>query len=359
MGLAPWGGVVTNNDETGFRTSVEQFKGAKKHLDLGVDSKLAVQGSAVFDSGFTVTAQVLGARKGTDDFDMGFEWLFLQYTGIEGLDLKGGRVVMPAFLVSDSRLVGYAIPWLRVSPLVYAMMPLSHVDGAQATYRRSIGPAVASVQVTGGGANGPAGTAAALPGLGVVNSTADSNTSRILGLNAMLEWGDWTFRASQIKGRSAVDTTVIVPAGALGPGSPSFPYTVGLEFDDKFQEFGLQYDDGKVVAVAEYVKRSTKNVQTQNGKAWYVAAGYRFGSVMPYAMLSQYTQTSTYAQDTNPPKAKGLALGGRYDFANNMAVKVEWAQYKNNSTYIFTDSISSGVADKKINVMSVALDFIF
>lgn len=351
-GFGTLGGVVTNNDETGFRTSVEQFKGANKHLNMGVDSKLAVQGSAVFNNSFTLTAQVLGARKESNDFDIGFEWLFLQYTGIEGLDLKGGRVVMPAFLASDSRLVGYATPWLRVSPLVYAMMPLSHVDGGQATYRRSVGPAVASVQLTAGGASGPALTTSSLAP-GVTGATINkSESGRILGLNAALEWGDWTFRLSQIKDRTGLDSSLVmngVPVSVPGV----------LQFDDKFQEIGLQYDDGKVVVMAERVKRSTKNVQVNDGTAWYVAGGYRFGSVMPYVMLSEYEQTNTYRSTSNPPKSKGLAVGARYDFASNLALKAEWAQYKNNSNYIFTDAVSASVADKKINVMSVALDFIF
>lgn len=351
-GFGTLGATKTNTDETEFRTSVEQFRGAGKTVDLGVDSKLAVQSSAVFSNGVTLTAQVLGSRKMNDDFDMGFEWLFAQYTGIDGLDLKGGRVVMPAFLASDSRLVGYATPWLRVSPVVYAMMPLSHVDGAQATYRKAIGSAIASVQMTMGGATGPALTASeVIPGL-VAPAIAESESNRIFGLNASIEWGDWLFRLSQIKDRTSLDTSVLI-------GGVLYPSPTPLEFDDKFQEVGIQYDDGKAVVMAEMVKRSTKNVRVNDGKAWYVAGGYRFGSFMPYLMLSQYKQTFTYQGGDNPPKTKGTAIGARYDFANNLALKAEWAQYRNNSTYTFTDSVSSSVADKKINVMSVALDFIF
>lgn len=358
-GFGTLGATKTNTDETEFRTSVEQFRGAGKTVDLGGDSKLAVQSSAVFSNGVTLTAQVLGSRKMNDDFDMGFEWLFAQYTGIDGLDLKGGRVVLPAFLASDSRLVGYSTPWLRVSPLVYAMMPLSHVDGAQATYRRSFGPAVASVQITGGGASGPSSNTSVMDlslysmGVHYVPTTVESDTSRILGLNAALEWGDWTLRFSQIRDRTSLDLTIYNPAAIGGGTTPR-----SIEFDDKFQEIGLQYDDGTAVLMAEHVKRSTKNIQTQASKAWYVGAGYRFGNVMPYVMVSQYKESFSMTGNV-PPKATGLALGARYDFASNLALKAEWARYKNNSTYISTDNVSPGVADKKLNVMSVALDFIF
>jgi hypothetical protein len=361
-GFGTLGGAFTNNNDTAFRTSVEQFRGATKSVDLGVDSRLAAQGTAIFSDSFSVTAQVLGLRRGDEDFNMGFEWLYAQYTGVDGLDLKAGRVVLPAFLVSDSRLVGYATPWLRVSPLVYAMMPMSHVDGEQATYRQAIGSAIASFQVTHGSTNGPSSNTSKVDltayslGTYYQPTTTQGETSNILGLNATLEWGDWTFRLSQIKNNSALSLTVTNPAPIVGMAGPTSAST--LKFKDKFTEAGLQYDNGQVVVMAEHVHRSTKNIRVQDAKSWYVAAGYRFGTVTPYAMVSQYKESFTLA-GTPPPKSTGLAMGARYDFAKNLALKAEWAQYKNNSSYIFTDAISPNVANKKINVMSVALDFVF
>lgn len=370
-GFGTLGGVKTNTDETEFRTSVEQYRGAGKTIDLGVDSKLAFQGSAVFNNGVTLTAQVLGARKG-EDFDMGFEWLFAQYTGIDGLDLKAGRVVLPAFLVSDSRLVGYSTPWLRVPPLVYNMMPMSNIDGGQATYRKSVGSAVASLQMTAGSSKGNSATmqsvsvpSVTIPSVGTfgpwgpfyIQNRGESETTRIFGINAMLEWGDWTFRASQITDHTLLNITFSMPP--LAPlTSTESPQSAQLEFRDKFQEFGIQYDNGSLVVMAEHVKRSTKDIQVQAAKSWYVAAGYRFSSVMPYAIISRYKESFSISGET-PPATTGRALGLRYELASNMSLKGEFAQYKNSSTYVFTDPITPSAANKKINVMSVALDFIF
>lgn len=362
-GFGTLAGAVTNNDDTEFRTSVTQPQGPTKRLDLGVDSRLAAQGSAIFGNGVTLTAQVLGARKGEDDFNMGFEWLYVQYTGIDGLDLKAGRVVLPAFLVSDSRLVGYTTPWLRVPPLAYAMMPLSNVDGEQVTYRHAIGPAIASVQVTHGQSNGPSYNTSEVDlsvfslGTYYQPSVAQGEARNVLGLNATLEWGDWTFRVSQVKDDSTISLTVTNPPPIVGFAGPTSLQV--LRFKDKFTGLGLQYDDGNLVVMAENVKRSTKNEKVQLASSWYVGAGYRFDSIMPYVVVSQYKETYVYRNAPLPPKTTGLALGARYDFASNLALKAEWAQYKNNSSYIFTDAKSPAVANKKINVMSVALDFVF
>lgn len=190
-------------------------------------------------------------------------------------------------------------------------------------------------------------------------TVGQTESSRIVGLNAALEWGDFTVRISQIKDNvnlQSIQNIPAVPAFSIPAMQVAAP---PLNFKDTFQELGLQYDNGSLVVMAEYVKRSTKDQKVQDAKAWYVGGGYRFGSVLPYVLVSQYKETFSLSSSGIPPKAKGNALGMRYDFANNLALKAEFAQYKNNSLYNFTDSASPGVADKKINVMSVALDFIF
>ena len=349
-GFGTLGGVITDEGDTGFRTSVAQREGAGNSLDLGVDSRIALQGSVTYKDSLTVTAQILGLRREDDNFKVGFEWAYLQYTGIPGLDLKAGRVVLPAFLVSDSRLVGYATPWLRVSPLVYAMMPLSNVDGGQISYRHSVGPAVVSGQVTHGRAKTTSyGTQQTGP-TSYAESITGGKTRDIWGLNLGLEWGDWQFRVSQVKGDADLSTSVTLPIF----GTVVTP----LPIKDKFTEVGVQYDNGQWMVAAEYVKRKT-DPAVQNAKAWYLGGGYRFGSVMPYVMFSEFEITRSTVQTPLPPKAKGTALGVRWDFASNLALKAELARYRNNSSYIFTDTVSPSVADKNINVMSIALDFVF
>jgi hypothetical protein len=357
-GFGTLGAVRTTSDDTQFRTSVSQYDGATKRWDLGVDSKIAAQGSAVFSNGVTMTAQVLGARRNGEAFDAGFEWAYLQYAGIDGLDLKAGRVVLPSFLVSDSRLVGYATPWLRVSPLVYAMMPLSNVDGEQATVRHAFGPAVLAAQFTYGNGGGDGKAKVVSPvGPFVAPTYTEGPTSNIHALNISLEWGDWTIRASQVTDNVRLGVTVTTPSALVGFLGPTITGPTQV-FKDKFQELGLQYDDGKIVVMAERVSRSTKDTKVQDAKAWYVAGGYRFDSLMPYVMVSQFEQTFASSGGL-PPKSKGLALGARYELTASSALKAEWAQYKNNSNYIFSDHLSPSVADKRINVMSVALDFVF
>lgn len=332
-GFGTLGAAVTDLDGTQFRSGMDQYSGADKHVDLGVDSRLGLQGTVVYKSDFSVTAQLLGTRRQDVDFDLDVEWLYAQYTGIPGLDLKAGRVALPAFLVSDSRFVAYASPWLRVPTLVYSMLPYSTVDGYQAGYRHSIGSAVASLQVTHGRtkvdlSRGPANLHFTYPS--------------VSSLNAMLEWGDWTARLGQVK--SDAEYTMDIPSLNM-MGLP------GVSLKDTFTGAGLQYDNGQTFVTGEYVTRKT-DPTLSDSKAWYLGGGYRFGSVAPYVLFSKYMPVGNAA-------SKGAAVGVRYDFIQNLALKAEYARYDTNSPFIVTDNVTPAIVDKKLNVFSVSIDFVF
>ena len=207
----------------------------------------------------------------------------------------------------------------------------------QAGYSHAIGPAVASVQVTHG--RGKVDLSVVQGGL---TSEIHADQENVNSVNFMVEWGDWTARLGQVT--SDVGFKIDIPAIPL-TGLP------GPQFKDKFTGLGFQYDNGKVVVITEYVQRKT-TPKTFDSKAWYVAGGYRFGEVMPYVVISKYTPETAKS-------SKGTALGVRYDFAKNVALKAEFARYDTNGTLIFTDAETPAIADKKVNVISVALDFVF
>lgn len=356
-GFGTLGAVRTNLDGTQYRNSFTQWSGADRDVDLGVDSRLGLQGSVIYKSDFALTAQLLGIRREDDDFDIDVEWLYAQYTGVPGLDLKAGRVALPAFLVSDSRYVGYATPWLRVPPLVYSLLPYSTLDGVQAGYRHAIGPVIASVQATHGRSKAKLGVVGEFPpdsGSGLyAESHIDTNSPKVNSLNLMLEWGDWTARIGQVK--SDVEMTLNVPAPPPILGIPPVLGIALQPFKDTFTGYGIQYDNGKALVIAEYVKRKTAP-SLFDSAAWYAGAGYHFGEFMPYVVLSRYTPKDPVL---SLPPSKGRALGVRYDFAKNLDLKAEFARYDTNGTLIFTDAATPAIRDKKVNVVSIALDFVF
>src|SRR5690606_10989859 len=51
------------------------------------------------------------------------------------LSFRAGRMVLPIFLVSEYRKVGYANPWIRPPQEVYRIVPVTSSDGFDLSYR--------------------------------------------------------------------------------------------------------------------------------------------------------------------------------------------------------------------------------
>lgn len=333
-------GTMTDNDKVELISSPTQTKGAAKDFDLGMDSRLGLQGRVEFDPAWSVTGQLIAQRRTDKDFDPQVEWLFGQWSGVQGLDLRLGRVVLPAFLVSDSRFVSYALPGVRVPTMVYGLFPVSSVDGGQALYRQRTGAVNWTFTVSGG--NG-------------VRVSDTSENAHLLQASALAEFGDWALRYGYVQGATTLDVL---------PGMPE------VRFREKFHNVAAQYDNGSVFATAEYVMRTT-DPQVLNMSGWYVTAGTRLGKWTPYATVSHtsvagdnepiaYVMGFPVRLLTSANKAKGVAAGLRYDVATNVALKAEYGHYDGRSPFAFRPPAGGLLTeDHTVNTLSLGLDFVF
>jgi hypothetical protein len=349
-GFGTLAGTVTDKADLEFRSSRNQSVGANSTFDFGVDSRFGVQGTVDFGQGLTVVGQALAARRRVDeavdsnrDFDLGVEWLMAQYSVNSNLDVRLGRVVLPAFMISDSRNVTYSQPWLRAPLEVYAAMPLSTVDGVQAAWRLPVSDAVITLQPTFGKAssNTSAGT-----------SVIKSDRQRIASLNASVEYGSWLVRVGQVRGTT--------PDFRLSSSLPSW----GSK--DKFTNFGVQFDNGSALVMAELATRRMNDVPATfpvpsmagrplaKSQHWYVAGGWHVGKWLPVLALSKSTD-----QNVSPhTSTRGLDLSVRYDLMPNVAVKAQFSRYESKDNAVFVTS-TSAAANEKVNVLSAGLDFVF
>lgn len=363
-----------DSNDYAFRSTMGQSEGAGRGIDLGVDSKLALQGVTQFGNGLSLTGQLLGQRHRVDgtaesnnDFEVGFEWLYAQYAVTSNLDARVGRVVLPAFMISDSRNVGYSQPWLRAPMVVYAGMPMTNVDGAQLTWRVPVGSAVVSVQPTYGQSSF---------NLQSGKFVLVDRTKWVGGLNLSVELGDWLLRAGQV--RSRTPEADIAPMGAGTPG-------VSYDMRDKFTTLGLQYDNGSALFMAEWTKRKMNDMPVAGNPVWgfiqigggmtfadyyaaklagkplshadtfYVAGGWRFGSFLPMLAVGQVNDLKYKV------KNREVSASIRYDVAPSMALKAQWTQFNARDAQAVVSAALEGSADynKKLNAVSVGLDFVF
>lgn len=342
-GFGTLGYVTTDTDNAEFRSSLRQHKGAtESNGDWGVDSRLGLQANATFNDTFSAVAQgYISRRDGDSSPDL--EWLFLQADVLDGTSLRAGRMLVPTFFLSDFRHVGYAQHWLRTPVEVYGTFLNTSFDGLQSVSRFSIGDYNATLQLSGGQATGNKKYFM----IGERFSETDEQSDSIYSANFSLQRGDWTGRLGYTHMR---DVEILSMGQVFHSGN------------DDFYSAGLQYDNGSLLAMSEYIWRRWDASGEQDGildsEAFYLTAGYRLGNVMPYVTYSEFSPQGEGYPSTLDTR-RTTALGARWDVARNFAVKAQ------------VEEVSGGVGDQFLadpihqmrqpttQVYSIALDFIF
>ena len=79
------------------------------------------------------------------------EWANLKYQFTPEFGLRVGRTVLPTFMLSDTRKVGYSNPWVRTPVEIYNLVPMTNSDGVDASYDVHLGGFVHRVSGSYGG----------------------------------------------------------------------------------------------------------------------------------------------------------------------------------------------------------------
>jgi len=335
QGYGTLAGTYADTDKADYRSSWRQDHGSRGNLDLGVDSKLGGQANVKLNDIFSGAGQVLAIRRdGKDKIDV--EWLYAQAQLHPEVSLRVGRLALPAFMLSDVRTVGYAQHWARTPAEVYLQFPVTSIDGIQLLYRTTwdgykftVQPSYGRAEATQYFDGGP---------LGQLSPDAEFKNLRSINLSA--EKGNWLARFG-----------LVVNDASL---AYHHPYIPDESFKDTFTSFGLQYDNGDLLVMAEYVDRktSTDRFDTQS---YYVSAGYRFGPVMPYVTYSHLKSIGSVIKN-NPP-SKTTAIGARWDVMPKVALKAQ-IDDSSLSGQQFT-KVDPTAVNEKATVFTLAVDFVF
>lgn len=185
-GFGTVGAVHANTKLAQFRAGTQQPIGADSSTEYGVDTKLGLQGEAKFSSDWSGTLQILSQRDKSDSFAPKVEWAFIKYRITPELSVRGGRMGLPLFLISDYRNVGYANPWVRPPVDVYGQVASGIFDGADLIWKHNVGDGTISVQPLVGTSKSE------LPG------DFNFKFKRLWGANATYELGSWLLRAGYV-----------------------------------------------------------------------------------------------------------------------------------------------------------------
>jgi hypothetical protein len=242
-GFGTIGGSFTSDANYNYSHDASEFTKASNQFDIGLESRLGLQGRVDFGNDFSITAQEVFRERGSDVLNPGTEWLYVQYAPNSDLQVRMGRVVLPVFLYSESRQVGYATPWFRAAPEVYGAFPFDFVDGGQISWQHTFGQLTLALQGTTGNTNGTFEEG----GLTFVVKAHD-----IFNESVSLTYGDLLLRVA--------NTSFISPNSLQL--SPTF--TLDYQQHEKIVTAGAQYDNGHAMLIVEWVKTRENFLQVFN-----------------------------------------------------------------------------------------------
>jgi hypothetical protein len=365
-------GVVGTDRDGAEYVIPSQIRGADRSWSGEVDSKLGVQLGARFNNQFSATVQVLSKQNGQGSFTPGIEWAFAKWQATPGLALRVGRMGGPFFAVSDFRDVGYANTWLRPPIDVYGQVPVSHFDGVDLSWQTSVAGKALTLQVFGGKSSSH-----------VEHTKVEIDA--LVGVNATIELLDGlSLRLGHATGKLTVNSDPLNDLVGVLRRTPFAGVGDQLDPNDKrasFSGVGLTYDQGNWIVLAEYTMRKMQTF-IPDTTGWYTTVGYRVGKFTPYATLSRLKTDDSNVDNTIPASVvlpgmqaplrvyvdgataaqstpqKTIALGVRWDAMRNVAVKAQFDRIKTTGAGQFYNADPSFV-DKRVNVYSLAVDFVF
>nr|WP_315398748.1 hypothetical protein [uncultured Duganella sp.] len=308
--------------------------GASRSWDLGATTKAGAQVNAKFTDQLSAVVQVVAMPRTNNTYNPRFEWANLQYAFTPDFKVRVGRTALSSFMVSDTRLVGYANTWVRPPVEMYSAIPMTNMDGVDATYKARFGGVNSTLNVSTGRTD-----IETIAGDG--RKVGGTEIRRARGINNTFEFGAWSVRLGYLRSRVAIQ---------LAPG-------LHLQVPQKAYTIGAVYDPG-----AWFVQGEVANTKlpgfAPTTKVGYVTGGYRVGNFTPYAMYAKSSPDNTpaiiaYDQSTT-------SLGLRWDAMKNTAVKVQVDRVNlpTGSTGFFTN-VRPALAGSNVNLVTVAVDFVF
>jgi predicted porin len=274
------------------------------------------------------------------------EWANVRYEFTPDFSVRLGRTVLTAFLMSDTRNVGYTYPWVRPPTEVYRLLQITASDGMDVSYRLHFGEVTNTVQAVVGGKNTD------LP-----NNGGNAAERDAWGISNTTEYGSLTVRATYRH------STLSIASHDANPIS--------------FFAVGTSYDPGEWFVMAEWGRNDSMG---RRNTAWYASGGYRIGEFTPYVTYAHSRADNRSAPGLNtvalpPPAFNGvlnsilsvqpvqntISVGTRWDFMKNTALKVQFDHTRigagSSGTLI---NLQPGYqTGGSLNVFSTTIDFVF
>lgn len=408
-GFATLGLTHHNNDDVGMVFSFDQKSPAKRGLSGNLDSVLGLQLHWQATESTSAVVQAVG-RVGENmapKLRMGY---VRQQFG-QDVAVRVGRYRSPLYFDSDVTEIGYANMTVRPPlPVYWIANSVMTIDGADVQWRHQLGNAALLLQGYAGSNsykirfNNTAPVVESDNELTGLKGLAASVTLPHVTLRASRTWVNrTTLRSSQVDQLNAGLTQM---AGGLSQmaANPMLPHALraGLSnqaqatlghinpFDSSpiYTSVGFNTNWNHWVMMGEWARFNSGSAMLGNADSHHLTIGRSLGDFTPYIGIARQ-QRKTSALDTralgptglSPQLDAGLAqmqgslnaaalgtnksshsvtLGMRWDFQDNMALKVQYDRIQTPSPYHPGPFANFRLPiDHRVNLVSMVLDVVF
>ena len=366
------------SDGLEYRRTTDQSAGVQGgRPDLGTDSVLGVQLNASLTDQFDAVIQAVSRRRSDSSANPDITWAFLRYSPDESLEVRLGRVGTAAQINSDSRLIGYSFLPVRLPPEVLGIAPQDHVDGIDVTYRRPIGDTLFSIR-------GFLGYQTAHIHSSGLSARVPSN--EVAGLIFGAVRGDLQLRvvagAARVKNNG--DAQALLDGLRATGMSQAIAAAARLDIAGRMIHFAsadVSYERGpwRLIGSSFWQMAPDDSSLLVPIRSAYFLAGYRIGDFTPYASAARSATSGRTLTTGLPPvpalipldqgataavaaaqcNQRSVAIGVRWDFATNRALKFQVDRVHADESPLIRDFQTPARDQRQLTLISATLDFVF
>ncbi|MBC3861630.1 hypothetical protein H8K32_05905 [Undibacterium jejuense] len=354
--------------------------GFTRQTDVGMDSNLGLQVDGRFSDTLDGAIQVI-SRRNPDQFHPQLSWAYLRYLPNDNLTIRTGRLGFDAYMLADSKNVGYSYIWIRPPIDFFGSLILSYFDGADLRYTHNLEDGKITSKFFSGIAREKLNT-------GYANQILSLAGSKLLGGHVEFEQDYWTSRLSysvlQIANEYPRLTSTL---GKLqSPAYQTFipnGSTIASELSlqnklVRYTALGIVYDNSPFLGQFMLNDIHSDSLIIPHSRAGFLTLSYRINKWTPYSSLSAVRPIGGNNITTTPgmpPSAVTLinrinrrvigqennqttfTTGIRYDLTNSSNIKVQIDQI-HNIDHLLVRNVQPGW-NGHANLISASYNFIF
>lgn len=323
---------------------------------LKPDSKLGLQGSAIFNPRLSVTGQVVSRAAESGRLDL--EWAYINYVVDDRFTLQLGRKRLPLFYYSETQDVGLTYPWVHLPSGQYGWEVVNY-DGANLLYRDQWDSWSASANIFAGDE-----TRRDNPYQKIYrgrDTRTDTRWSGIVGADLTVARSWFEARVAYVQ--SNIQNRFEDPAGLP-------PYSFSPKAKQKIYALSFAVDHSDWVVRNEYLYMDRRPMGEED-YSFLLGVGYRIGRYLPMVTYNRYRMRLSPGEadpavanpaGIDPLAAEGwstLSLSLRFDLTPTSSLKGQLDRWTDRNGSHFNTNAGGSVPYGNARLFTFSYDMVF